>query len=124
MRAVVKRWDANRDLAKYGVGHLLHGLLDVVVDGHFTVIQALDDQLEDLESDLFDGRPSPALQRHTFALRKSLVGFRRSALPMREVVNSLIRRDLHVSSPAWRRTSRTSTTTCCGSLNGPTRCAT
>ncbi|MGI5290024.1 magnesium transporter CorA family protein [Nonomuraea polychroma] len=99
MREVVKRWDANRDLAKYGVGYLLHGLLDVVVDGHFTVIQALDDQLEDLESDLFDGRPSPALQRHTFALRKSLVGFRRSALPMREVVNSLIRRDLHVVEP-------------------------
>ncbi|WP_336203771.1 magnesium transporter CorA family protein [Nonomuraea sp. LPB2021202275-12-8] len=97
---VTRRWDASRDLAKHGVGFLLHGLLDVVVDGHFEVIQALDDQIEALESDLFDGQPSRHLQRHTFALRKSLVAFRRGALPMREVVNSLLRRDLHVVEPA------------------------
>ena len=36
------------------------------------------------------------LQRRTFALRKSLVLLRRVVLPMREVVNSLMRRDLHV----------------------------
>jgi magnesium transporter len=34
------------------------------------------------------------LQRRTFALRKSLVMLRRVVLPMREVVNSLLRRDL------------------------------
>ena len=33
--AVVDRWDATADLAKYGVGYLLHGLLDYIVDGHF-----------------------------------------------------------------------------------------
>src|SRR5229473_2831168 len=36
------------------------------------------------------------LQRRTFALRKSLVVLRRVVLPMREVLNSLLRRDLHV----------------------------
>lgn len=96
---VVKRWDASRDLAKHGVGFLLHGLLDVVVDGHFEVIQALDDQMESLEEDLFGEQPSRQLQRHTFALRKSLVQFRRGVLPMREVINSLLRRDLHVVEP-------------------------
>ncbi|MFC4115169.1 magnesium transporter CorA family protein [Nonomuraea zeae] len=96
---VVKRWDASRDLAKHGVGFLLHGLLDVVVDGHFEVIQALDDQIETLEGDLFGEQPSREMQRHTFALRKSLVQFRRGVLPMREVINSLLRRDLHVVEP-------------------------
>ena len=36
------------------------------------------------------------MQRRTFELRKSLVLLRRVVLPMREVLNSLLRRDLHV----------------------------
>ncbi len=38
------------------------------------------------------------MQRRSFELRKSLVLLRRVVLPMREVVNSLMRRDLHLSS--------------------------
>jgi magnesium transporter len=40
------------------------------------------------------------MQRRTFELRKSLVMFRRTVLPMREVVNSLLRRDLHIVDDA------------------------
>ena len=36
------------------------------------------------------------VQQRSFALRKSLVLLRRVVLPMREVVNALMRRDLHV----------------------------
>jgi magnesium transporter len=36
------------------------------------------------------------VQRRSFQLRKSLVLLRRVVLPMREVVNTLIRRDLHI----------------------------
>jgi len=79
------------------VGFLLHGLLDHVVDGHFAVVQELDDSVEDLEEQLFDPQPrTTAVQRRTFEMRKSLVGLRRVALPMREVVNTLTRRDLHL----------------------------
>jgi magnesium transporter len=40
------------------------------------------------------------VQRRSFELRKSLVLLRRVVLPMREVVNTLIRRDLQVVSDA------------------------
>lgn len=91
---VVERWDASRDLAKYGVSYLLHGLLDYVVDGHFDLVQELDAQVEDLEDALFDDRMrSKELQRTTFELRKNMVQFRRITLPMREVVNTLMRRE-------------------------------
>ncbi len=33
--AVVAYWDARPDLAKFGVGYLLHGQLDNIVDGYF-----------------------------------------------------------------------------------------
>ena len=54
---VVDRWDASPDLAGQGVGYLLHGLLDYIVDGHFEAVQSLDDAVEDLEDDLFADTP-------------------------------------------------------------------
>ena len=99
--AVLSRWDSSADLGKYGVSFLLHGLLDYVVDSHFEAVQALDDQIEALEDQLFVDRPrDKAVQRRTFELRKSLVLLRRVVLPMREVVNSLLRRDLGVVNEA------------------------
>jgi magnesium transporter len=99
--AVVKRWDESPDLAKYGVAFLLHGLIDYVVDTHFEAVQALDDEIENLEDQLFEDQPREReMQRRTFQLRKSLVTARRVVLPMRELVNSILRRDLHVVDPA------------------------
>ncbi len=50
---VVDRWDASPDLAAHGVGYLVYGLLDYIVDGHFEAVQSLDDAVEGLEDDLF-----------------------------------------------------------------------
>lgn len=89
------RWDNNADLTKYGVGSLVHGLLDYVVDGHFDAVQSIDDQIEQLEDLLFDERPHDRdVQRRSFELRKSLVHLRRVVLPMRELLNTLMRRDV------------------------------
>lgn len=80
---------------EYGVGALVHGLLDVVVDGHFEAVQDLDDAIEGLEDELFDDRgPRRGLQRRTFRLRKDLVELRRVVLPMREVVSTIQHRRL------------------------------
>lgn len=92
--ALLTRWDDEVGLTKFGVGALLHGLLDFVVDGHFDAVESLDDQIEQLEDLLFDDRPhDQSVQRRSFELRKSLVKLRRVVLPMREVVNTLMRRD-------------------------------
>jgi magnesium transporter len=95
MNEVVQRWDDAGHLAKHGVGFLLWGLLDVVIDGHFETVQQLDDEIEALEDILFDDRPrSVEVQRRSFELRKSLVMLRRVVLPTREVLNALMRREL------------------------------
>ena len=79
-----------------------HGLLDVVVDSHFDAVQAMDDQLEELEESLFEERPlSRGVQRTAFQRRKALVQLRRVVLPMREVVNGLLRQiDRHGDAEA------------------------
>jgi magnesium transporter len=67
------------------------------VDGHFDAVQSLDDAVESLEDQLFADVPQDLqVQRRSFELRKSLVLLRRIVIPMREVVNALMRRDLHV----------------------------
>ena len=95
--ALVQRWDGSPELRTHGVGYLTQGLLDYLVDGHFAAVQSLDDALDVLEDQLFADKPADReVQRRSFELRKSLVLLRRVVLPMREVVNSLMRRDLHV----------------------------
>src|SRR5689334_692068 len=44
---------------QYGVGSLVHGLLDVVVDGHFEAVGSMDDCIELIEDALFEDT-SPA----------------------------------------------------------------
>ncbi|VVJ18917.1 Magnesium and cobalt transport protein CorA [Amycolatopsis camponoti] len=96
--AVTRRWDLEPDLAKSGVPFLLHGLLDHVVDGHFDAVQALDDQVEELEDLVFDDRPDTSeLQRRSFELRKNLTVVRRVVGPVPDVLGSLMRRDLRLA---------------------------
>jgi magnesium transporter len=95
--ALLKQWDDSPDLAKYGVAYLLHGLIDLIVDGHFDAVQALDGAIDGLEERLFaDEVPTRDTQYRSYRLRKSLTLLRRVVLPMREVVNTLLRRDLKV----------------------------
>ncbi len=90
---VIRRWDENSDLLRLGSPALLHGLLDVIVDGQFDTIQQLDDAIEGIEGDLFDERSlTRTIQRDTFRIRKELVELRRVVLPMREVINTIMRR--------------------------------
>lgn len=92
---LMSRWDDNIALTGHGIGALVHGLLDFVVDGHFDAVQSLDDEIELLEDLLFDDRPHDKdVQRRSFELRKSLVQLRRVVLPMREMLNTLMRRDV------------------------------
>lgn len=95
MAGVLQRWEDDRDLLAYGVGTLVHGLIDTVVDGHFETIQQLDDAIEGLEDLLFEesGR-TRQVQLQTYRLRKELVEMRRVVLPMREVVNGVLRHRL------------------------------
>jgi magnesium transporter len=95
---LMARWDETADLTGYGVSFLIHSLLDLLVDDQFAAVQALDTAIEELEDLLFDDRPSARreVQRRSYALRRDLVRLRQVVLPLREVVNSLMRPTLHV----------------------------
>jgi magnesium transporter len=94
MNAVIERWDENADLLKYGTRTLVHGLLDEILDRYFDTIEALDDRIERIEDILFDENAKSAreVSKTAFELRHELVDARRAILPMREVINTVMRR--------------------------------
>jgi magnesium transporter len=78
------------------VGFLLYVLLDELVDGYFDAIESSEDELEKLEDVLFEQGPPPdgSLQQGLLELRKELVQFRRRVVPLRDVVLSVLRREV------------------------------
>lgn len=94
---VLARWDRSPDLAAHGVSFLLYGLLDVVVDGYFDAVEAFDTYYEEVSDAVFAERPlNPSEQRKWFDMRRAMVRFHRLAVPLREAVSSLMRRE-HVA---------------------------
>ena len=89
---LLQRWDDDPELVTLGVGGLLHTVLDVIVDRHDEVTGQLDDALERLEDLLFAERPQTRqVSRQAYRLRRELVETRRLVLPLRDVVNVVIR---------------------------------
>jgi len=98
IKPVVRAWDDNAELLDYGAHALLYGLLDVVVDGHLSCLQQLDDRVEEAEDRLFDEQPRSGtdIQRQTYQLRRHMTGMRKVVLPMRDVADALLRHgELH-----------------------------
>ena len=96
---VLERWDRSPDLTQHGVSFLLYGLLDVVVDGYFDAVQAFDDYYDDVSDNIFSEHPlDPIEQRRWFDMRRAMVRFHRLAVPLREAVSSLMRRE-HAAVP-------------------------
>jgi magnesium transporter len=91
---VFERCDRSPDLAVFGVGFLLYGLLDVIVDSYFDTVQAFDEYYEEVSDGIFADRPlDPAKQRHWFDMRRAMVRFHRLVVPLREAISSLMRRE-------------------------------
>jgi len=96
---VLQRWDRSPDLAAHGVSFLLYGLLDVLIDGYFDAVQAFDDYYDEVSDSIFSEHPlNPAEQRRWFDMRRAMVRFHRLAVPLREAVSSLMRRE-HAAVP-------------------------
>ena len=95
----------------------------MVVDGYFDAIQAFDDYYEEVSDAMFADHPlDPAQQRHWFDMRRAMVRFHRLVVP-----HARSRQQPHALSTSPRSstpTSRTSTTTSCGSASPPIRSAT
>ncbi len=94
LEPVLTRWDRSKTLATHGVSFLVYGLLDVVIDGYFQPIDAVQRVLRRHQRRDLLGASSQASERERwFAAGSRLIQFHRLVMPMREVVSSLMRRE-------------------------------
>ncbi len=74
-----------------GTAHLLHAVVDALVDSYFPVLDTLDDLIDELEDSTVNDA-SNAVQARIFRTKRSLAQMRRVISPQVEVANSLVTR--------------------------------
>jgi magnesium transporter len=92
---IVRRLETNAELGKgTGVGFLVYGFLDVIVDDQNTVAQLIDQAMDHTEDVILDEGGAPrAVRRQGYALRKALAALRRGVAPMPALIEQLMRPD-------------------------------
>jgi magnesium transporter len=78
-----------------GADHLLYRLVDTVVDNYMPIVEALDEEIDRKEDEIFSEPTSRTLEE-IFALKRAVLTLRRILAPQREVVNKLARDDYAV----------------------------
>ncbi|MDN5943099.1 MAG: magnesium/cobalt transporter CorA [Nitrospira sp.] len=77
-------------LRQSGADHLLHALVDAIVDQYFEVLEVLGEKIETLQ-DLVVSDPKPETLHRIHALKRQLMFLRRAVWPLREAANNLSR---------------------------------
>lgn len=86
-----------------GSDYLLYTLIDAVVDHYFNIIESLSDKLEDLESDMFDGRMDGSMSQQVQEMKREVLKIRRAIFPLREVISRIEKHE----SPLISRKTKT-----------------
>ncbi len=81
---------------KADVGFLLYTILDAVVDTYFNALDRTEDQLEQIESRIFvtESSDESKLQQDLLAQRRELLLFRRKVVPLRDVLQVILRQEV------------------------------
>jgi magnesium transporter len=78
-----------------GVAFLLHQILDALFEHYFPNLDAIEEQIQRVQSDIFV-RPAPATLDRIFTLKADVLQLRRLCMPQREIVLRLSRGEFPV----------------------------
>jgi magnesium transporter len=85
-------WSEWQDRENHGAGLLAYLMMDAVVDDYLPLLDVLSDRMDDLEDQIFgDFRPESIEQ--IFRIKKQLLFLRRTVTPLRDVFNTVLRRE-------------------------------
>ncbi|HXG64329.1 MAG TPA: magnesium/cobalt transporter CorA [Blastocatellia bacterium] len=90
-------WREWADLAERGTGLLAYLIIDSVVDDYMPLLDTLSDHMDVLEDKIFSDF-QPAAIEEIFRIKKELLFLRRAVTPLRDVFNTLLRREQPVFS--------------------------
>ena len=85
-------WKEWTDRADHGAGLLAYLLIDAIVDDYLPLLDILSERMDDLEDRIF-GDFQPAVIEDIFRIKKQLLFLRRAVTPLRDVFNTMLRRE-------------------------------
>jgi magnesium transporter len=97
LKEVLARWRAVPARFRTA-GTLAHAVLDMVVDGYFPVLDHFSERVGQLEEGT-DGKTRHEALQEMLSMRRELVLFRRMVGPERELIGSLLKRDIPFLDP-------------------------
>jgi len=90
-------WRSWTDLAERGTGLLAYLLIDAVVDDYLPLLDEVSDRMDSLEDRIFADFQDESLEE-IFRIKKELLLLRRAVTPLRDVFNTLLRREQPIFS--------------------------
>jgi magnesium transporter len=96
------RCEAAPALLAKGPGFVLYALMDFVVDQYFPVVDALEDELERLEGEIFNARSGGNTMKSLYSLKRDLLAMKRAVAPLLEVCSRLTRFDMDLIDESTR----------------------
>lgn len=73
-----------------GTGYLLFSLLDAIVDNYYTILEQIEEELEELEEKILTN-PSENAIYEVHHYKKQLSVLRKAIFPMREIINMILK---------------------------------
>ena len=92
LQAVRERAEREPHLLRQGPAFVLYALMDAIVDRYFPIVDALESELDAIESRIFEpGSPARDNIRRLYALKQRVTVVRHAVLPLQEAVGKLSR---------------------------------
>jgi magnesium transporter len=85
--AVRRRMEEDPDLLARGPEAVLYGILDAVVDGYAPVVAGLQNDIDEIETEVFRG--DPKVSRRVYELSREVIEFQRATRPLLAIMAGL-----------------------------------
>ena len=87
LRRVRDRLERTPELLRLGPEAVLYAILDLVVDGYAPVVAGLENDIDEIEDQLFKG--DPAVSRRIYELSREVIEFQRATRPLLGMLTAL-----------------------------------
>jgi magnesium transporter len=99
---VRRRMEEESDLLSRGPEAILYAIMDRVVDGYGPVVRGLENDIDEIESEVFGGNPE--VSRRIYELSREVIEFQRAVKPLTGILGGLIAGfDKHDIDPELQR---------------------
>jgi magnesium transporter len=85
---VRRRLEARPDLLRRGPMAIVYAIVDYVVDGYEPVVAGLENDIDEIEDEVFGG--SPEVSRRIYELSREVIEFRRATKPLPDILGPLM----------------------------------